>query len=316
MPLDAPRRSTQPVTEGFSIIIPTYNRAKLLAGTFDTLTGLKVPKEMEVEILVIDNNCTDGTDLLVKEYALKMPFVVRHIVEPSQGLNYCRNRGMYEARYNHLVFFDDDVLVSPDWLHGYLEAVAGLGADCVVGPVEPWFECEVPKHITPKVLESVTSAYSRKGNQMMMLGPDTAHEIPGSNFGVLRQVALDVEGFDPALDRSGSGMLAGGDWDFGQRLAKGSKRVGYHPKCSIRHFVSSHKMSKRNLRARWYGLGLTQRHVSHGQRHPDSLRTRINTAQRLLKYMMKMALQLCAGNGAAAFELELFARREWGQARG
>lgn len=43
-------------------------------------------------------------------------------------------------------------------------------------PVFPKFEREPPDFVTERVLNSVTSAYSRKGHRMMLLPQDVAHE--------------------------------------------------------------------------------------------------------------------------------------------
>ena len=44
---------------GFSIIIPTYNRAELLRMALESVQHLFVPRSWKAEILVIDNNSID-----------------------------------------------------------------------------------------------------------------------------------------------------------------------------------------------------------------------------------------------------------------
>jgi glycosyltransferase involved in cell wall biosynthesis len=44
-----------------SVAICTWNRAKLLDPTLDSLAGLRIPDGLDWEVLVVDNGCTDDT---------------------------------------------------------------------------------------------------------------------------------------------------------------------------------------------------------------------------------------------------------------
>ena len=91
---------------------------------------------------MIDNNSSDDTAAVLRE-ANQGPLPVRRILEIKQNVSHARNRGASEASFEHLVYFDDDELVDEGWLESYVAVQAALHADCVVGPVEPWFE-QVP----------------------------------------------------------------------------------------------------------------------------------------------------------------------------
>jgi glycosyltransferase involved in cell wall biosynthesis len=293
---------------GISIIIPTYNRARLLARTLASIKGLRVPEGVAIEVLVIDNNCTDETPQVVKEATDDSPFPILRIVETRQGLCFGRNRGLQEARYALVAYFDDDIEVADDWLLGYLEAVEHLNADCVVGPVFPKFERKLPQFLTQRVLDSVTSTYSRKGDRMMLLPRDVAHEVPGCNFGVRKSVALEIGGFNNSLDRIGAGLLAGGDWEFGLRLVAAGRGVIYHPQCTIRHIITEEKLSRKYLRKRWAGAGATAR-VFQNPRLPFSRRIRYLSG--VIRLMGASILHGVRGNTDIAFQRELEARRAW-----
>ncbi len=241
--------------------IPTYNRARLLRGTLATLARLTVPRHLRVELLVVNNHCTDETPDVVSEFATRAPFPVRHIAEARPGLGHARNRILGEATGEFAVFFDDDVEVSPLWLEGFARAVEEMKADCVVGPVSPAYEAPLPVYVTPRILDSVTSPYSRKGSRPMLVPDDLAHEIPGCNFGISRCVALELGGFRTDLDRQADSLLAGGDTELGWRLAGARKRVVYQPDCAVKHVISSDKLARCGLRRRWRGIGAAVRRM-------------------------------------------------------
>ncbi len=244
-----------------SLIIPTCNRATSLRRTLSQLNQLEIPSGVEVEVLVIDNNCRDHTVDVVAQATREHRLPVRHILETQQGLCFGRNRGVAEARFDHLAYLDDDILISPQWLVAYGEARQTFGVDAVVGPVFPIFEQAPPEFLRGRALDIISSGYSRKGDVPRLLAPGEAHELPGCNFGVTRQTAMRLNGFQTHLDRAGQGMLAGGDTDFGLRLVAAGGRTAYHPGCWVQHVMEPEKLSTAYLRRRAFGLGATARRM-------------------------------------------------------
>ena len=257
---------------------------------------------MPIEVLIIDNNCTDETPQVIDRAARNSPFPIQRIVEKQQGLCYGRNRGLREARYDHVVYLDDDVEVASEWLLGYVEAVDNLDADCVVGPVNPKYEQEAPSFLTRRVLDSINSPYSCKGDHIHVLPRSTSHELPGCNFGVRKSVADSLGGFDVRLDRIGTGLLAGGDTDFGHRLVAAGYRTVYHPRCAIEHVILPEKLTKKYLRRRWYGSGATGHLTRQRSLSPLAWMRCMMGAGRL---GLSSISHRCRGRSSQAFEAEL-----------
>ena len=82
--------------------------------TLESFTGLAVPAATDWEILVVNNNCTDQTDQVIQAYQDRLP--VRRAFEPRPGLSHARNRAIAEATGDYILWTDDDVTVSPNWL--------------------------------------------------------------------------------------------------------------------------------------------------------------------------------------------------------
>lgn len=294
---------------GLTIIIPTYNRAQHLRETLCSVAEMKCPEDVERELLVIDNNCTDDTEQVVEEAARGFPFPLRHIVETQQGLCFGRNRGLAEAQHEHLAYLDDDIRVSPDWISGYFEAVRDHNADAVVGPVFPLFEGEKPDYLRGSVLQSISSSYSRRGEEVLQLPRESAHQLPGCNFGVKREAAREAGGFDNTLDRVGKGLLAGGDFDLGQRLVAAGRHTVYHPDCWIKHVIVPEKLTKPYLRKRAIGLGQTRR-ITECAELTFWRRTRYLAG--LTRIWGESLFWRVTGRGDLSFERELDALKTWG----
>ena len=49
------------------LIIPTYNRSEQLPRVFESLRDATIPAGLDVHVLVVDNNSTDRTALVVAD---------------------------------------------------------------------------------------------------------------------------------------------------------------------------------------------------------------------------------------------------------
>ena len=65
-----------------SVCICTYNRAERLGETLAALQLMTPPEGCDVEILVVDNNSSDGTRGIVEDAAQRGPFRIVYAFEP------------------------------------------------------------------------------------------------------------------------------------------------------------------------------------------------------------------------------------------
>src|SRR6476469_8738688 len=105
-----------------SLCICTYNRSKSLQRTLESLVEQNDLDSVALEILIIDNNCTDDTSDVVESFQKKLP--IRRITESCQGLSHARNRAAKEFRGDVLLFTDDDMRLTPNWLTAFKDAIS------------------------------------------------------------------------------------------------------------------------------------------------------------------------------------------------
>ena len=99
-----------------SVIVPTYNRSKIVAETIRSLCQQELFPDV-FEIIIVDNNSIDDTHKIVKSIICSHPnHNIRYIFEPRQGDYFARNRGAEEAYGKYLVFTDDDALFDENYL--------------------------------------------------------------------------------------------------------------------------------------------------------------------------------------------------------
>src|SRR5690242_5540205 len=132
-----------------SVCICTYNRSESLRRTLESLT--RQNNIALSEVLIVDNNCTDGTAEVVGSFRESLP--IRLIAEGRQGLAHARNRAAAEFRGDVLLFTDDDVRVGTSWLTAYQDAIRSFpDADYFGGRILPDWQGRKPRWIKDEPL--------------------------------------------------------------------------------------------------------------------------------------------------------------------
>src|SRR4051812_11474842 len=91
-----------------SVVVPTHDRRVLLART---LRSICAQREVELEIIVVDDGSRDGTPAALATFGDPRVRSVRN--ETAQGVAAARNRGLEEAAAPWVAFCDDDDVWAP-----------------------------------------------------------------------------------------------------------------------------------------------------------------------------------------------------------
>ena len=112
-----------------SIIIPIYNRASLTRQCLNTLLA-NSPKEVDCEIIVVDDGSTDGSQALLLAYGDQIR-VVRH--DTNSGFATACNHGAAVASGEYLVFLNNDTIPTKGWLDALVRRADEFPQAAVVG---------------------------------------------------------------------------------------------------------------------------------------------------------------------------------------
>jgi GT2 family glycosyltransferase len=219
-----------------TIIIPTKDRAQILAQLLDSIEQLEAIERILPEIIVADNDSRDNTYEHVKATARCFPTMIRALKVRRPGKSAAVNDAVRAAAGNVLAFLDDDVVVDKNWLTSIEEFFqrgqyhVGQGIIRLQSPAkdDPEIQKLVQRYRTIPKLEH---------------DPKLAevHSLNGSNFFVSRNVFDRVGGFDERLGPGASGTSE--DVEFAHRLARSGIGIGYASKAVVYHHVDRNRLT-------------------------------------------------------------------------
>ncbi|WP_313030299.1 glycosyltransferase family 2 protein [Massilia alkalitolerans] len=117
--------TTAPNLPALSLVIPTYNRSKLIGETIDSALAQHHPF---AEIIIVDDGSTDDTAAVLATYGDR----IKVLALANGGVQKARNAGVRAATCPYIVLCDSDDLLLPDFCG---TVAAGLAADAACDAV-------------------------------------------------------------------------------------------------------------------------------------------------------------------------------------
>ena len=99
-----------------SVVIPTFNRRKIVRRTLESLFAQTFPSD-EFEIIVVVDGSTDGT---AESLSFQPPCAFHIIEQPNRGPAAARNAGAFAARGELVIFVDDDMICDHDLIAAHV----------------------------------------------------------------------------------------------------------------------------------------------------------------------------------------------------
>lgn len=248
---------TTPTTPRISLVIATFNGATRIGTTLHSLLIQSLSSELW-EAVVVNNNSTDSTADVVREFASAHPEVAVVLTnEPKQGLSHARNKGIEIAQGEIIAIIDDDEIASPQLLADYLqffdthpEAIAAGGR------IVPLYANGRPEWMSRHTERPIAGTLD--------LGDRVIPFPEGKYFGggnmALRRSAIEKYGaFNPALGRRGTTLLGGEEKELYARLHDAGEMVFYIPTAYIQHIIPESKLTRDYFERVCFRIGQSER---------------------------------------------------------
>ena len=117
-----------------TVVVPCYNEAGHIIRCLDSIVGNGLPED-RLEILVVDGASSDGTSVLVADYARRHPSV-RLIGNPRRLIPAALNLGIAAARFEFVLRMDAHSTLEPGYIERCLECLDQGVAERIGGCLE------------------------------------------------------------------------------------------------------------------------------------------------------------------------------------
>ncbi len=242
----------------FSVVICTRNRARFLAQAIQSVRDQRYAKD-RYELLVVDNDSSDGTRALVEPHAASPGVSVSYHHEPRLGVSFARNAGIAKSRHEYVAYLDDDIVAGPGWLAALDVAIREHGAVAVGGRIEPVLE----PGLEPPLWWS-------DGNVRSLFGLDHSHHFPEQRVAAIRwplwlgtgnsayakQLLRDLGGFRTDFGPKGQQRGVAEDIYLNLQLERAAIPLHYAHDAWVQHRVTGDQLTRRSIWRRTYWSGV------------------------------------------------------------
>jgi peptidoglycan/xylan/chitin deacetylase (PgdA/CDA1 family)/GT2 family glycosyltransferase len=244
------RASVGPIK--LSVVIPTFNRQRILERTLPLLLAQDFPPE-KYEVIVTVDGATDSSAEMMR--SMVTPCRIKVIEQARQGAAAARNAGAAVARGSLLLFLDDDILCPVTLISAHFAAHSGDRATVTHGPI--FVAPESPRTLITCGTRQWYETYNRQ------LTTDKSLDVSRQGFLISntcmnREFFLACGGFDPT-------MVLLEDTELGIRLAKCGARFTYLPNAIVQEIFSKSTRSYFHNDAPRHGKA----EIALCRKHPD-----------------------------------------------
>jgi glycosyltransferase involved in cell wall biosynthesis len=232
--------------------ICTWNRAAYLDKNLSGMYALEIPPEVEWELLIVNNNCTDHTDEVISKHLDKLP--IRRIFESRPGKSFALNHAINEANGDYIIWTDDDAQVNSPWLKAYYNAfIKYPDVTFFGGPVKPWFEGTPPLWLE-KSIYKLNDAYA-------LLEPDddllisNKYHIPNGINWAIRTKEQKKYLYDTRLGPRPNSSLRGEEGVLMIKMLTDGLKGRWVPEAVVQHLVPKSRQTIHFLRGYYRGAG-------------------------------------------------------------
>ncbi|MGB7086883.1 MAG: hormogonium polysaccharide biosynthesis glycosyltransferase HpsE [Phormidesmis sp.] len=259
--LKSPAARQSPVLD-ITVAIPTYNGAARLPLLLEQLRSQTSTDPIRWEIIVCDNNSSDDTRTIVRQYQANWPteFPLRYKFAAQQGAAFARQRAVEAANGQLIAFLDDDNVPTEDWIaEAYQFACTHPQAGVFGSQIHGKFESDLPHD-----LESIKCflAIIERGDRPHLYEPATKMLPPAAGLVVRKDAWLQAVPKRLFLNNKGkSAGLASEDLEAILHIQKSGWQVWYNPDMVVYHHIPDSRIEKDYLVTLLRCVGLSRAYI-------------------------------------------------------
>jgi len=248
---------------GISIVVCCYNSKNRLKPTIEHLANQKGLSTNLWEVIIVDNASTDDTAKVASIFWDNIKIVNKPsfniLSENKAGLSFARNRGINEAKFNYILFCDDDNWLDENYLSNSINILSLNPQIGVLGGMGiPVFEDKEPSHFWDNQYHTLAV-----GNQYIEEGDitNTRKVVYGAGM-VLNKVAFtslinDYNFSFQSTDRIGNSLVSCGDHEICLAIRMLGYKIYWDKKLIFYHYIPKNRTTIEYYKKLFFGFGLS-----------------------------------------------------------
>lgn len=233
-----------------TVVICTHNRAALLLKTLDSIKNARMPDNVELQVLVIANACSDNTVNTLNNYSPgKIDLQVAE--EPKPGKSNALNYAIKLIDDNAFTcFIDDDHRIDNDYFGSVVENIYRYpDVKIFCGRIIPDWTGNEPSWVLDSgqyKIHPLPVPHFEMGDSPCPVNQDS--RLPGGgNLIIHSSIFATIGDFSTELGPVGKGLAGSEDCDFILRALQAGIAIQYVPEIIQYHYVDNDRLKLRYI---------------------------------------------------------------------
>lgn len=278
-----------------SIIIPTYNRYFFLRDLIHSL-DLQVYDKNDFEIIIVDNGSTDDTRSCKSIFEHQYPQLnIKYLLEPTPGLLSGRHTGAIHSSSDILIFVDDDIITTPNWLCSIVDSfekypdinlIGGRNLPLYKSIVPSWVEYFWSENVFGKVCGWLSLLDFGEIEKVIPPG-----FVWGLNYSIRKSALFELGGFHPDNIPDDLQYFQGdGESGLSAKAEKRKMSALYQPDALVYHQIPESRLTYHYFEKRAFYQGVCNSY-SNIRRLGKVTKNYPNSVYKKLKYYLSIVLK-------------------------
>lgn len=245
---------------GVSVIICCYNSTSRLKTTLDYIAKQKVSNEIDWELIIVNNKSTDNTEFIARQLTQNLcPHIQTFIVnQPTAGLSFAREKGIETAKYEFLLFCDDDNWLDPNYVQKAFEI---MNSNENIGALGGWGEPEFEESPPNWFLE--TGIQYATGKQALESGEVAKKSSYVYGAGAVYRKSIFSKLYENNIKfyltgRNGNQLLCSEDVEMGYWIALLGYKIWFSVELKFKHQIEKKRLTWKYVLKNAYGHGCSK----------------------------------------------------------
>jgi glycosyltransferase involved in cell wall biosynthesis len=244
---------------GISIIICCYNSSSRIERTLEYIRNQKIDNSIDFEVIIVNNASSDDTELVCRKYLEKSKLDFSIVNEPNPGLSNARIAGVSAAKYEYLLFCDDDNFLCDTYLKQGYEILNKQQNIIILGGYGmPIFEDNEPSWFSKYALNFACGPVNKALEDSSI---NFVNETYGAGMFIRKLFFNDLKKilFSSLLTgRRGNSLMSGEDSEYFIIANALGYKIAVDVRLRFGHLMPKSRMTLTYLRKLHFGFGRTR----------------------------------------------------------